>query len=208
LIEPLEFYSSCPVEKSEVRRGESGDAVYQLVDRIKKGDREAFMAVIRLYQRKVFLLAYSFFHNSEDAMDIVQETFLRLYQKTNLFQKGRDFQNWLLQIAKNLCIDYYRKNYGRDKDLKREKSLEEWDCSIGETDNAQNASDIRRIFSECLKGLTEKQRMIFVMKHYNNLEYLEIAQIMRISVGTVKSLHFKAVQNLRTLMTPYLEAES
>ena len=194
------------MEKSEVRRGESRDAVYQLVDRIKKGDREAFMAVIRLYQRKVFLLAYSFFHNSEDAMDIVQETFLRLYQKTNLFQKGRDFQNWLLQIAKNLCIDYYRKNYGSDKDLKREKSLE--DCSIGETDNAQNASDIRRIFSECLKGLTEKQRMIFVMTHYNNLEYLEIAQIMRISVGTVKSLHFKAVQNLRASMTPYLEAKS
>jgi RNA polymerase sigma-70 factor (ECF subfamily) len=208
LIEPLEFYSSYPLEKSEVRRGESQDAVCQLVERLKKGDREAFMAIIRLYQRKVFLLAYSYFHNSEDAMDIVQETFLRLYQKTNLFQKGRDFQNWLLQIAKNLCIDYYRKHYGRDRELRRDKSIEDWDCSIGETDNAQSSSDIRRIFSECLKGLTEKQRMIFVMKHYNNLEYLEIAQIMRISVGTVKSLHFKAVQNLRALMTPYMEAES
>lgn len=208
MTRPLEFYSSYLLEKSEGRRGESRDAVYRLVDRLKKGDREAFMTVIRLYQRKVFLLAYSYFHNSEDAMDIVQETFLRLYQKADLFHKGRDFQNWLLQIAKNLCIDYYRKNYGKEKELQRGKSLEEGDCAVGETVDAQKTSDIRRIFSACLKGLTEKQRMIFVMKHYNNLEYLEIAQIMRISVGTVKSLHFKAVQNLRTLMTPYLEAES
>ncbi|MBN1224080.1 MAG: RNA polymerase sigma factor [Candidatus Aminicenantes bacterium] len=192
----------------KVERVESHDAVFTLVDRMKNGDREAFMAVIRLYQKKVFLLAYSYFRNSEDAMDIVQETFLRLYQKAGMFQKGRNFQNWLLQIAKNLCIDFYRKNYKRSNGLQREKSLEDLNSPVGESDNCQTSSDIHHIFSECLKGLTEKQRMIFTMKHYNNLEYREIAQILKISVGTVKSLHFKAVQNLRTLMTPYLEGQS
>jgi hypothetical protein len=62
----------------EYQRGEAHNEIYTLVERIKNGDREAFMAVTRLYQKKVYLLAYSYFRNSEDAMDIVQETFLKL----------------------------------------------------------------------------------------------------------------------------------
>ncbi|MFC2166059.1 RNA polymerase sigma factor [Acidobacteriota bacterium] len=192
----------------EYQRGEAHDEIYTLVERIRNGDREAFMTVTRLYQKKVYLLAYSYFRNSEDAMDIVQETFLRLYQKVNMYHPDRNFRNWLLQIAKNLCIDYYRKNYVKNKDLKREKSLEELNTPVADTDIYQDSSDLKDIFSECLKRLTERQRMIFVMRHYNNLEYKEIAQILRISVGTVKSLHFKAVKNLRILMTPYLEDQS
>jgi len=192
----------------ESQRGESHDEIYALVDGIKNGDREAFMTVTRLYQKKVYFLAYSYFRNSEDAMDIVQETFLRLYQKVNMYHPERNFQNWLLQIAKNLCIDYYRKHYGKNKDLKREKSLEELNTPVADNDIYQNSSDLRNIFAECLKRLTERQRMIFVMRHYNNLDYKEIAQILRISLGTVKSLHFKAVKNLRVLMTPYLEDQS
>jgi RNA polymerase sigma-70 factor (ECF subfamily) len=175
-----------------------------LVERIKEGDREAFMEITRLYQKKVYLLAYSYLRNNEDALDIVQETFLRLYLKVNMFHTEKNFQTWLLQIAKNLCIDYYRKNYSRNKDHKSEKNVEEISVPAQKDKNSQSFSDIKRVFSECLEKLSEKQRMIFVMKHYNNLEYKEIAQILRISVGTVKSLHFKAVQNLRALMTPYM----
>ena len=196
------------MEKMEYQRGEAHDEIYTLIEGIRNGDREAFLAVTRLYQKKVYLLAYSYFRNSEDAMDIVQETFLRLYQKVNMYKPDRNFQNWLLQIAKNLCIDYYRKHYVKNKDSKREKSLEELKTPVADADANQYSSDLRNIFSECLKGLTERQRMIFVMRHYNNLDYKEIAQILSISMGTVKSLHFKAVKNLRILMTPYLEDQS
>ena len=109
MIESLNVHSSYPLDKMEYQRGEAHDEIYTLVEGIKNGDREAFMAVTRLYQKKVYLLAYSYFRNSEDAMDIVQETFFRLYQKVNMYQPDRNFKNWLLQIAKNLCIDYYRK---------------------------------------------------------------------------------------------------
>ncbi len=175
-----------------------------LVERIKEGDREAFVEITRLYQKKVYLLAYSYLRNNEDALDVVQETFLRLYQKVNMFHTDKNFQTWLLQIAKNLCIDYYRKNYSRNKDYRSDKDVEEVNVPAWNDENSHSFSDIKRVFAECLDRLTEKQRMIFVMKHYNNLEYKEIAQILRISVGTVKSLHFKAVQNLRALMTPYM----
>lgn len=208
MIESLDIHSSYPLAKMEHHRGEAHDDIYPIVERIKNGDREAFMAVTRLYQKKVYLLAYSYFRNSEDAMDIVQETFLRLYQKVNMYHPGRNFQNWLLQIAKNLCIDHYRKRNAKTKDFKREKSLDELNIPVADNDTSQNSSDLRDIFAVCLQKLTERQRMIFVMRHYNNLDYKEIAQILRISLGTVKSLHFKAVKNLRILMAPYLEDQS
>lgn len=178
--------------------------IYALIESIKKGDREAFMTVTHLYQKRVFVLAYSFFRNRDDALDIVQETFLRVYQKMSLFRRGESFQNWILQIAKNLCIDYYRKNYGKSQDLKTDTPVEEMNLSIQNGMDPEVSSDLKRIFSACIKKLAEKQRMIFVMKHYNQLKYKEIAEILGISLGTVKSLHYKAVQNLRGLVAPYM----
>ncbi|MGB2763967.1 MAG: RNA polymerase sigma factor [Candidatus Aminicenantaceae bacterium] len=178
--------------------------IYTLVERIKEGDREAFMTVTSLYQKKVFLLAFSFFRNKEDAMDIVQETFLRLYQKVYMFKRGKNFQSWLLQIAKNLCVDYYRKNYGKNREWQGEKPVDEMNLPVQNEADPFVSSDLKGIFSSCIKKLASKQRMIFVMKHYNQLKYREIAQILDISLGTAKSLHFKAVQNLRGLIAPYM----
>jgi len=178
--------------------------INELVERIKEDDREAFMEVTRMYQRKVFVLAYSYFHNKEDALDIVQETFLRFHQKAHLFKKGRNFQNWLLQITKNICIDYYRKYQSKNNEWSREEIIENLPLSSSNHESNHSSSDLKEILSRCLEKLSERQRVIFLMKHYNQLQYNEIAQILNIASGTVKSLHFKAVQNLRTLMSPYL----
>jgi len=189
---------------TETKRTFENEDINALIEKIKQGDREAFMAVTELYQKKVFRLAYAFFHNHDDAMDIVQETFLRLYQKVHMFQKGKDFQNWLLKIAKNLCIDHYRKNYKKSNELERNKDIGEMNIAAEKDYSVYPTSDLKSIFSRCLKKLTEKQRMIFVMKHYNQLKYAEIAETLDIAVGTVKSLNYKAVRNLRVLISPYL----
>ena len=191
-------------KKLKERNDSLYEDIYALIEKIKEGDREAFMTLTSLYQKKVFLLAYSFFRNREDALDIVQETFLKLYRKIALFRRGENFQNWLLQIAKNLCIDHYRKDYGKNKELQSGTPVEEMNISSQNSPDPYLSSDLKRIFSTCIKKLAERQRMIFVMKHYNQLKYKEIAQILGISLGTVKSLHFKAVQNLRGLVVPYL----
>jgi len=175
-----------------------------LLEKAKEGDRDAFKTVVSLYQQKVFLLAYSFLRDREDALDIVQETFMKLYQKFDTFDSEGNFQAWLLQMAKNLSIDYYRKHYSRRREMEVEKSVDELDpaaeagCSEGLT------SDLRQAFSRCVQKLGERQRLVFVMKHYNGLQYKEIAEILRVSVGTVKSLHFKAVQNMKKLLSPQL----
>jgi len=178
--------------------------VWILLERIKRGDREAFTELVRLHQKRIFLLAFSFFHNREDAMDIVQETFLRFYQKIHSFQKGKNFQSWILQIAKNLCIDHYRKNHSQRKEWRSDKNIEEMNLPSQDNHDSNRASDLKAIFSRCLENLAERQRMVFVLKHYNQLKYKEIAEVLNISQGTVKSLHFKAVRNLRDLVNPYL----
>jgi len=175
-----------------------------LIDRIKAGDREAFKDFVRAYQQKVFQLAYAFFGNREDAMDIVQETFLRLHQKLDTFRSGYSLQGWVLQIAKNLCIDYFRKNYRRRKELESEKSLDDLQLAAEENGAAARAAELKDLLSRCIHKLADKQRMIFVMRHYNQFQVEEIARILNIAPGTVKSLHFKAVQNLKSQLSPYL----
>jgi len=189
------------------QRDNNGD-VYLLLEKIKSGDREAFVTIARLYQRKVFVLAYSFFRNKEDALDIVQETFLRVYQKIEMFKEGRNFQNWLLQITKNLCIDFYRKRQSKERHLNEGADISELNIRDPKASETHESSDINSILSSCIDRLSEKQRMVFVLKQYNQLEYGEIAQILNVATGTVKSLHFKATQNLRTLVSPYLRSQS
>lgn len=185
--------------------------IHALVLRVRENDREAFKALTRMYQKKVYLLAFSFFRNHEDAMDIVQETFLRFFQKADLYEPGKNFQNWLLQIAKNLCIDQYRKQHKKDRDFlidAQPENVHSADLRPVEGEGSQTTQDLKDVFGRCLNRLSERQRLIFVMRHYNQLQYTEIAQILNIAVGTVKSLNFKAIQNLKAHLRPYVGAPS
>ncbi|MFQ6069333.1 MAG: RNA polymerase sigma factor [Candidatus Aminicenantales bacterium] len=184
------------------------EEAHRLIERIKDGDREAFMKIVTLYQQRIFLLAYSFFHNREDALDIVQETFFRLHRKIHSFRSGENFQNWILQIARNLCIDHYRKYHKKKREWEVERKVDELRVKASSRHNSSAPSDLKDIITQCLNKLAERQRMIFVMRHFNGLKYREIAQVLNISLGTVKSLHFKAVQNLRGLLAPYLGREA
>lgn len=189
-------------------KGFNHDNTWTLVQKVKDGDRDAFMTLTRMYQKKVFVLTYSFFRNKEDALDLVQETFLKLYQKIDSFRQGHNFEAWLLQISRNLCIDYYRKNMSRRRELESEKTVEELNVPDGRAQGGERAQDLKDILSRCVDKLAERQRTIFIMRHYNQLKNEEIAQALGISPGTVKSLHFKAVRNLRALMGPYLGWET
>lgn len=175
-----------------------------LMARVKEGDKNAFQDITRRYQQGVFVLAYSFFRNREDALDIVQETFLRLYEKAVLFRDGEEFQAWLFQIARNLCIDSYRRNRKRRADRAAEARLEDLPSTADDPADCERRADLRALFRSVLPRLAEKQRTVFVMKHYNDMPYQEIARTLGIAVGTVKSLHFKAVRNLRKHLGPHM----
>jgi RNA polymerase sigma-70 factor (ECF subfamily) len=193
--------------RMEAVRLTNNEDIRILLEKAVAGDRQAFKDIVGLHQQKVFLLAYSILRNREDALDVVQETFMRLYQKLDAYNKERNFQAWLLQIAKNLSIDYFRKHHGRRRELESGRSVEDLNLAAGDYRSNPASSELRGVISRCLERLGERQRMIFVMRHYNGLEYREIAQILGISVGTVKSLHFKAVRNLKQWLSPQLEMQ-
>lgn len=189
------------------RRESEAAEIAELLGRVRSGDREAFMTIIRLYQQKVFVMAYSILRDREDALDAVQETFLRLYQKAGLYKPGSSFQAWLLQMAKNISIDSYRRRRRKKQDWETSRPIEEIPIAVEDRGGDSAASDLRSAFSRSVETLAERQRMVFVMRHYNELPFNEISEAMRISIGTAKSLHFKAVQNLRKRLAPVLGME-
>jgi RNA polymerase sigma-70 factor (ECF subfamily) len=189
------------------RAGDPGN-IEALVRSARDGDRDAFMTIVATYQRKVFMLAYSILRDREDAMDIVQETFLRFYRKADLYREGNSFQGWLLRIAKNLCIDHYRKNTRRRRELESPKSLDDLDVPASPDPTVSGAGEMREVTARCIDRLAGRQRLVFVLRHVDELQFNEISETMNISLGTVKSLHFKAVRNLRKWLVPYMGTQS
>jgi RNA polymerase sigma-70 factor (ECF subfamily) len=178
-----------------------------LVRGTRSGDREAFVALTRLYQQKVFVLAYSFFRNKEDAVDLVQDVFLRVYEKIDSFKADRNFEAWLLRVAKNLCIDRYRQARGR-REMESDVRVDEIPVADDRSPDAGRSSDLKAVLARSVDCLAERQRTIFLMRHVNQMGNEEIARVLNISTGTVKSLHFKAIRRLRTLMEPHMGYQS
>jgi RNA polymerase sigma-70 factor (ECF subfamily) len=173
-----------------------------LVDRVKNGDKEAFMGIVSGYQQKVFVLAYSMVRDREDALDLVQETFMRLYEKIQSYRSGGNFQAWLMQIVRNLTIDFLRKNKSRNQN--NHDSLEVERAKLTSNQDNPDHFNPKEMIHKAVLALPEKQRLVFIMHHFDDLKYQEIATQLQIAEGTVKSLHFKAVQKLRKLLAPQL----
>ncbi len=171
----------------------------ELVKRAVAGDAAAFGKLAQLYGKPLFKLAYGFFYNREDAMDVVQETSLRMYRFIGSYRSGTSFRNWVFRIATNLCIDMYRKNK-RGKVF--EDSIDDVLTDIEDTQGqgpeaVLEATGNSLLIKEGLAGLSKKQRTVFILKHSSGLKFREIAEVLRISEGTVKSLHHRAIQGLR-----------
>jgi RNA polymerase sigma-70 factor (ECF subfamily) len=181
----------------------AADDAASLAARIRRGDREAFQAVVRAHQEKVFLMAYMILKDREDALDVAQETFLRLHQKIDSFRPENGFQGWLLQIARRLAIDHYRKYTRPRRENLAGVTPEEAGAAV-DASPVEKASDLRPLLGRCIDRLADRQRRVFVLRHYEELQFNEISDELQISVGTAKSLHFKAVRNLKKWLTPYL----
>lgn len=180
----------------------------QLILKIKEGDQQAFHELILLFEKKVFRLAWGFFQDRDEAMEIVQETFLKVYEKIDRYDERARFQDWLLRIAKNLCIDNYRKNKRRK--LRQQdvfELVEKRGQTAVESEDRVDRDSFQQSLEENITALSNRQRLVFVMKHYNLLKYQEIARVLKISVGTVKSLHHRASKRLQKKLAHYEVSE-
>ena len=159
-----------------------------ILDRCRTGDALAWEALVRQYQSRIYGIAYHYVENTEDARDLAQEVFVRIYENLNTCMDAERFLPWLIRIARNACIDHLRRRKVRahGKDVALDQIAEPPD--IRNTPEQQWADNSRkRLIYRALRQLTELNREIILLKEIQGMQLEEIASLLKVPLGTVKS---------------------
>jgi RNA polymerase sigma-70 factor (ECF subfamily) len=203
-----------PSKDKESPGSEAGDQ--KLVAACRAGDRQAFQALYERYRRKVYAVAYGFLRNQEDALDIVQEAFIKVHRYLAKFEGQSSFYTWLYRITANLCIDHLRRS-GRKRDVEFDDGLRhdaESDATgtamlplskLGDPSEAFESQEILGAVQDSLQHLTEKHRAVIVMRELQGMSYAEMAKAMDCSKGTIMSRLFHARRNMQRLLRERFE---
>lgn len=186
-----------------------------LIARCQAGDRAAFQALVARYQKRAYGIAYGVLRNPDDAMDVTQEVFVKIYRSIGQFKGDSSFFTWLYRIVVNLCIDHCRK-HGRLKPVEYDDGYARKDAEDGvlpltastrsmHPDRAYGDRELGRALHEALATLTENHRAIIVLREVDGLSYEEISDVMQCQIGTVMSRLHHARKNLQKALQPYLE---
>ena len=186
-----------------------------LAEKICQGDMSAFRKLVDIYKKKIFYIAYDFLGDHHEAEDISQEVFIKVFRSIHKFKKDAKMSTWIYQITVNTCIDAIRRKKAKPAiQLDEEKPVESWaghsvlGSKISSPESSADASLLQIKIQQALHKISDKERAVFVMRHYNDLTINEIADVMRISSGTVKSFLFRGLQKLRKELSFYQENPS
>jgi RNA polymerase sigma-70 factor (ECF subfamily) len=177
----------------------------ELIQRAKSADTEAFCLLAKGYERRIYLLAFHYCHNPQDAEDLSQEVWLKAYQALRSFRGESTFYTWLRKITINCFLNHQRarrynwRGQKTDFRLLAVDSIES-DEPVASTANAETTLH-NKILAErvmqALSELTPSQRLIFLLKHHEGMTYEEIAKAVGCSTGTAKKSVSRAVRKLR-----------
>src|SRR5579862_9754146 len=182
-----------------------------LIERAQGGDREAFEALVQRYDRDVLRIALNVLHKTEDARDVYQEAFLKIYKNLPRFRFECSFYTWTYRIVTNVCLDHLRRRSSRPEDQAPElASNQNGDPVSGDFFDRQQDQgaqsdperrmrgiEIGRRISTALDLLTPRERMVFEMKHYQGLKLRDIGEALGTTEETVKNSLFRATRKLR-----------
>jgi RNA polymerase sigma-70 factor (ECF subfamily) len=159
-----------------------------LVGRARRGDREAFSQLIVQYQVSLYNMALRMVGGPDDAADITQEAFLRAWEKIRTL-RDLSFKSWLFQIAANLCYDHFRRGrrYGVMPEDDQLGGVVTLGLSTPDPHERAETNERTRLVRGCIAALDEDMRMALVLRDVNGMTYEEIASVLRVPLGTVKS---------------------
>jgi RNA polymerase sigma-70 factor (ECF subfamily) len=207
---------SIPKEAATDKKGE-GDVDLELVRRCQKGDDAAFGELVSRYQRKVFTIALGMVKNPEDAMDIAQESFIKVHRYIGNFQGSSSFYTWLYRIIVNLCIDHLRRSHKHaavdfDEKLMDRESLDGGPSVVSSSLGTNPSRNIgRKELAEQIRFAVEElppyHRAVIIMREIEGMSYAEMAKAMKVSKGTIMSRLHHARQKLQRALCEYLEGE-
>jgi RNA polymerase sigma-70 factor (ECF subfamily) len=178
-----------------------------LIERCKRGEFQAYRELMERYQSRIYSVCYGIVRNREDALDVVQEVFIKIYDAIKKFKGESGLYVWMYRIAVNKSLDFYRKK--KRKYMIFEKASD--DARVHntqiETRTPQDktlALELKEKVAEAIEQLPEKQKGIIILREIEGLSYQEIAKIMKCSVGTVMSRLFYARKKLAGYLEKYV----
>ena len=167
----------------------SPEALEALIQRCLRGDQAAWDQIVKQYWRKVFNVAYKFVGRHDEAEDLTQDIFLKIFKSLDTFDRRANFQTWLISVSRNLCIDHYRS-------VRKERETIDRDVDANELTPASRepgpvATLVQRdrvsLLKQALATLPETLRTAVVLRDLQELSYQEIADRLQLAEGTVKS---------------------
>jgi RNA polymerase sigma factor (sigma-70 family) len=171
-----------------------------LMSRLAAGDRDALAPLMERHSRRIYRIALAYLRRPDDALDVVQETFVKAYRNVARWDPASEVAPWLTRIAVNQSIDTYRR---RRRRMEMESPLPEgdrWEMAGGEGMSPERGvlgREAAERISSALRSLPETQRSVFVMRHYDEMSLEEIAKALDLRLGTVKSSLHRALHRLR-----------
>jgi RNA polymerase sigma-70 factor (ECF subfamily) len=188
------------------------------VERTLAGDRDAYRILVERHSHNVFRLAYRMTGNRHDAEEVVQEAFLRGYQKLGKFEARSNFGTWVYRIATNYAIDRMRQRQKEEK-RRQQPNAEEGDGMESDPLNRvrdeaptperlTQSIELRKQMEQALAALSDAERTAFVMRHWEGCGIEEIAGALKSSSNATKNTVFRAVQKLRLALQPYVETRA
>ncbi len=162
--------------------------VATLLERCRQGDDLAWEGLVRLFQGRVYAVARHYMRDAEEARDVAQEVFVRLYERLDSFHGEEAFLPWLLQLSRNMCIDALRRRRARPRATDELDERESRFASTVPSPEQDSASrSLRDLLYRAMDRMSESDREILMLKEIQGLKVEEIARLLRIPSGTVKS---------------------
>jgi RNA polymerase sigma-70 factor, ECF subfamily len=187
----------------------------ELVESARKGDRDAFRTLFERYHRRAYALAFGVVRHPDDALDVVQDAFIKAHKYLDKFEGNSSFYTWLYRIVMNLAIDHLRK-HRRQKPVELDEQHLEEGAGVGDDallpkilgSNPGRAlldKEIRARIDQALGELSDNHRSVLVMRELEGLSYEEMAQAMNCSKGTIMSRLFHARKNMQRRLADLVE---
>jgi RNA polymerase sigma-70 factor (ECF subfamily) len=184
-----------------------------LIRAAQQGDQDAFGQLVRAYDQSVLRLAMNLLRSPEDAQDVYQEAFLRVYRNLNSFRFDCSFHTWLYRIVTNLCLDHMRKRKvrkeepsqveGSDGPVDRMDAVQE-SRAEGDPLRSMFSGELRERIQKVLGELTPRERMVFELRHYQGLKLRNIGEILGTTEEAAKNCLFRATQKMRVALGDFV----
>ena len=194
------------------KTGENSLDEDRLISLLVEGQEDAFSILIRQYQGRLLSIAYGITLDREESREIVQEVFLKVFQKISTFKRQSSLSTWLHRITVNQCLNWRRKWKRRAR--WQHQSIDDETFHLPELVSEENGpetlfrkTEFQKMFKEKLRSLPEDARVVFTLKEIEGLSYNEIARIMNVKRGTVSSRLFYARKKLKESLREHLNGE-